>query len=220
MNIKRLFFWLGFLVLITLIVWGLIVAMNKAPVSPNALQAPALVTAADHVRGPADASVTLIEYSDFQCPACASYYPLVERLMSGSSTTVRFVYRHFPLYPLPHKNALFASQAAEAAGAQGKFWEMYRVLFENQSDWAELSDVAVSAQFMKYAAEIGLDSNVFKVDFDSDVAKNKIQADRDNGTSIGVNSTPTFFVNGKSITNPRGYDEFKSIIDAAAAGAQ
>ncbi|MEK7641947.1 MAG: DsbA family protein [Patescibacteria group bacterium] len=216
MNTKRIIFWLGFVVVFGLIIWGLVVAMNKPPVMGLNLGAPAPVTEADHVRGSADAPVTLIEYSDFQCPACAIYYPLVERLLSESTTTVRFVYRHYPLYPQPHKNAFIASQAAEAAGLQGKFWEMYQLLFDNQKSWENLPNT--ESVFEGYATRIGLNTEAFKKDLASDSVKKRVQRDRDEGISLGVNSTPTFFVNGKAIVNPQSYEAFKKIIDDAARG--
>jgi protein-disulfide isomerase len=217
MNIKRIIFWIVFLVVIALIIWGLVVAMNKTPGTTPKLGEPTAVTLADHVRGPAEAPVTIIEYSDFQCPACATYYPVVERLVNESSTTVRFVYRHFPLFPIPHKNAVIAAQASEAAALQGKFWEMYRMLFENQKLW-ETSDTAATI-FEGYAERIGLNLTAYKKDVDSDAVKVRVQRDRDEGDALGVNSTPTFFVNGKAIVNPNSYEAFKTLIDEAARGA-
>lgn len=215
MNIKRIAFWLGFFVVLGLIIWGLVVALNKPQGTERRLGEPSPVTEADHVRGPADAAVTIIEYSDFQCPACALYYPIVEKLLSESTTTVRFVYRHFPLYPLPHKNAFLASQASEAAGIQGKFWEMYQLLFENQHAWESLPNP--QSVFEGYAERIGLNSEAFKRDMASDAVKKRVQADRDEAITLGINSTPTFFVNGKAIINPQGYEAFKKIIEDAAA---
>ena len=216
MNIKRIIFWLIFVVVIGLIIWGLVAAMNKESDTTPRFGEPAPVTIDDHVRGPADAPVTIIEYSDFQCPACAAYYPLVETVINEASTTVRFVYRHFPLYPLPHKNAVIAAQAAEAAGLQGKFWDMSRLLFVNQTMW-EVSD-APEAIFEEYAQRIGLDVALYKKDFSSAATKARVQRDRDEATTLGLNATPTFFVNGKAIVNPKGYDEFKALIDQAARG--
>jgi protein-disulfide isomerase len=213
MNIKRIIFWVIFLIILAAIVWGLSVAMNKEKAGPT-LGSPAPVTAADHVLGPENAPVTIIEYSDFQCPACASFYPLVEKLLDEASTTVRFVYRHFPLYPMPHKNAYLASQAAEAAGLQGKFWEMYRMLFTNQAAW-EKSDTATTI-FEDYAGRIGLDMSTYKKDADSASVKARVQRDREEGDSLGVSGTPTLFVNGKVIINPNSYDSFKAFIQAAA----
>lgn len=215
MNTKRIIFWASFIIILGLIIWGLIVAMNKPPVTAPELGTPAPVTADDHVRGKEDATVTIIEYSDFQCPACAAYYPLIEKLIAEASTTARFVYRHFPLYPLPHKNAFIASQAGEAAALQGKFWEMYTLLFENQIEWENSTKAA--GIFEGYASRIGLNVEAYKKDFESDSVKTRIEKDKNEGESIHINSTPTFFVNGKSITNPQGYEEFKTIIEAAAS---
>lgn len=215
MNIKRIIFWIVFLVVLAAIVWGLSVAMNRDQTSPT-LGSPAPITAADHVRGPENAPVTIIEYSDLQCPACAAYLPLIEKLIDEASSTVRFAYRHFPLYPLPHKNAYNAAQASEAAGLQGKFWEMYRLIFANQTAW-ENSDAAAGI-FEGYAERIGLDMNQYKKDYDSVDVKARIQRDREEGDSLGVNATPTFFINGKAIVNPQGYDAFKALVQTAALG--
>jgi protein-disulfide isomerase len=219
MNIKRLIFWTVFVLILGLIVWGLVVAMNKPSVGPT-LAAPAPVSLADHILGPADAKVTLIEYSDFQCPACELYYQIIEQLVNESSTTMRLVYRHFPLDEvLPdgkvqHPNADGAAMASEAAGVQGKFWEMYRLLFGNHADWTELSDP--TSVFVGYATKLGLNVDQFKKDLTNQSLRDAIQADKNEGMSIGINSTPTFFVNGKTIVNPQGYEAFKAIIDAAA----
>ena len=211
MNTKRLTFWITFFAILALIVWGMIVAMNK-PVKGTSLGSPAPVTSTDHVVGPANAPVTIIEYSDFQCPACEQYYGVVSRLMLESSTTVRLVYRQFPL--AQHPNAIPAAMASEAAGAQGKFWGMYDQLFTNHTDWTELPDP--TSVFVGYAKHIGLDEAKFKQDLASSTLRNAILAEEAEGVSLGIDQTPTFFVNGKAIVNPQGYDEFKTIIDAAA----
>ena len=218
MNIKRTIFWACFIIILALIVWGLTVAMNKTPNLTPKLGTPSEVTTIDHVRGSANAPVTVIEYSDFQCPACGAYYPIVERLNREASTTMRFVYRHFPLYPLPHKNANIAAYAAEAAGNQGKFWDMYQLLFENQTVWQDSNSAAII--FQGYAERLGLNMGVYKKDVDSAEVKTRVQRDRDEGEKLGISGTPTFFINGKAITNPNGYEAFKALIDTAAtAGA-
>ncbi len=217
MNIKRILFWFGFVVVIVLIIWGLIVAAGREPVIPAGPSGePVPISAEDHVRGADDAAVTLIEYSDLQCPACAAYYPLIERLLNESSTTVRFAYRHFPLYPLPHKNALVASYASEASALQGKFWEMYQMLFENQASWSDVRDA--KPVFEGYAERIGLDMERYRSDIDSDAVKARVDRDVSDAERLGVNATPTFFVNGRSIPNPQSYESFKSTIDTAALG--
>lgn len=215
MNTKRLFFWLGFVVVLGLIVWGLIAAMNKqvSTNNPDNYGTPMPVTADDHVKGPASAPVTLVEYSDFQCPACEAYEPVLEKLESEASTTFRIVYRHFPLTQL-HPNALPAAYASEAANLQGKFWEMHDMLFANHTDWTELADP--TSVFVGYAGKIGLDTAKFKADLSSDAVKARVQADVDDGNKIGINYTPSFFINGHIITNPQSYDEFLAIIKNAA----
>jgi protein-disulfide isomerase len=216
MNTKRIIFWACFIIVLGLIIWGLVVAMNKPPIDTSLKAAPE-VTSADHVSTTASVPVTLIEYSDLQCPACASYYPVVEQLVREASTTLRFVYRH---YPLPqHKNAQLAARASEAAANQGKFWEMYRLMFENQTRWAELGDSGARQIFAGYAADLGLNVETYTADLDSDAVKAKVAADLKGGSDIGVNSTPTFFVNGKAISNPPNYAEFKKLIDDAATNS-
>lgn len=156
-----------------------------------------------------DAKVTLIEYSDFQCPACAAYYSMVKQL-GHEFKNISVVYRHFPLPQ--HTNSRAAAQAAEAAGKQGKFWEMHNMLFENQNTWSVLS--SAEETFNAYAKTLGLDMEKFKIDFNSSEIKAKIEADYQSGADQ-INGTPTFFLNDKKIQNPRNYDEFRSIIQQA-----
>ncbi len=219
MNTKRLFFWAVFVVVLGLIVWGLSVAMNRSA-TPSNLAAPAPVTSADHTIGPANAPVTLIEYGDFQCPACGLYAPVVEQLIAAdSTTTLRLVFRHFPLDEtlsngsVQHPNADIAAYASEAAAMQGKFWDMYKLLYGNQGDWVGLADPHLI--FDGYARTIGLDMIKFKADIDSAAVKAVVLADKTEGLKIGIDQTPTFFVNGKAIVNPQGYEAFKAIIDSA-----
>jgi protein-disulfide isomerase len=137
MNIKRVIFWFGFIVVLGLIVWGLIVSMDKQSAGLR-VKDPAPISSTDHIRGAENASTTIVEYSDFQCPACQNYYPVVEHLFASSTIPLRIVYRNFPLPQ--HKNAMAAAEAAEAAAMQGKFWEMYSLIFANHIEWTELSD--------------------------------------------------------------------------------
>jgi protein-disulfide isomerase len=212
MNMKRLIFWIVFVAVLGLIIWGLAVAMNK-PAPGSVLAAPAPVSVADHIAGRIDAPVTLIEYGDFECPACSFYASIIERLITeDASTTLRVVFRHFPLSQ--HANALITSKASEAAAMQGKFWEMYGMIYANQSEWSDLSDA--HAVLEGYAQKIGLDVAKFKADIDSSAAKEAVAADQAESIRIGINQTPTFFVNGKTVENPKDYEAFKAIIDAAA----
>ncbi len=217
MNIKRILFWAIFIIILVLIIWGLIVAMNKNPADGGSAKGtPMPIVATEHVRGPENAPVTIIEYADYQCPACAAYYPTVERLVSEASTTVRFVARHFPL--AQHRNAVGAAQAAEAAGKQGKYWDMAGLLYDNQTAWEKLTVAQATDVFKGYAERLKLDMVAYDADVKSPDIKAKIEADRADGIKIGVNSTPSFFINGKSIINPAGYEAFKKLVDEAALG--
>jgi protein-disulfide isomerase len=207
MNTKRIFTWGAFVIIIGLIIWGMIAAANKAKMEKNGLIPVDEVTSDDWTRGNASSTATLIEYSDFQCPACGAYFPLVEEVYAKNSGSFRFVYRHFPL--LQHPNALPAAQAAEAAGMQGKFWEMYNQLFTKQLSWATSTDP--KAVFAEYAKTLDLDTVKFSSDYELQSIKDKINASVRRGGKIGVNSTPTFYLNGKKI-QPQSYEEFKNLI--------
>lgn len=212
-------FIVGFLVVAT------VVTIVAAVVSSGSLEGPSgrsdipapPVTDSDWAVGPRDAKVTLIEYADFQCPACKSYHPMVKRLLAEYGDRILFVSRNFPLYSI-HPNAGISAQAVEAAGLQGKYWEMYDILFERQGEWASTrTNQVVERHFNGYAEEIGLDLERFGEDINSDQVLRRIEADVDSARDVGVNSTPTFYMNLQQIQNPRSYDEFKSIIDNALA---
>lgn len=171
---------------------------------------PAPVPVSQNVKGEATISATLVEYSDFQCPACAAYYPVIKQINKDFGDKLRFVYRYFPLRNI-HKNAEISSIAAEAAARQNKFWEMHDLLFENQTEWSNLQDPR--GKFKEYAKFIGLDMEKFQNDLNSKEVKDKVEADYQNGLSLKVNATPTFFLNDQKITNPRTYEEFKIKIE-------
>jgi len=169
------------------------------------------VSASDISIGPASASVTLLEYSDFECPACAAYYPVVNQLLADPQVAgkVRLVYRYFPLRDI-HPNAQESAQAAQAASLQGKFWQMHDKLFDTQTTWENLSASAARAQFISYAGSLGLDVTKFTADIDSAPVIAAVNADYDSAVSSGVNGTPTFFVNGSQMAQPSSFDDFKA----------
>ena len=169
------------------------------------------VTDLDHVQGPDDARVTVIEYADFQCPTCAAFAPVMERLVDEYPDDLRLVVRHFPLKSI-HPNATLAAEAAEAASLQDKFWEMHDILFERQSEWRDLGNPRDT--FEGYAQEIGLDVERFKTDINSKAVKDRVDADYDSATGIGLSGTPSFFVNGEALEDtPQGYEAFKALIE-------
>jgi len=172
------------------------------------------VTDADWVRGNKEAKVTLVEYADFECPACAAYEPLVERLIQDFPEQLRVVSRHYPLINI-HKNAMPASQAAEAAGKQGKFWEMGKVLYERQEEWVELSNS--EDKFSEYARELGLNEEQFLSDYDSQPVKDKINADILTSQRLRLSYTPSFLLDGRLIS-PKNYDEFKKLVEDEIQG--
>ena len=181
-------------------------AGEKGPVYKSALPLDQIWS-----RGAENAPVVLEEYSDFQCPACAAYYPIVKQLSEEMQGTLKVVYRHFPLRSI-HKNSDVATRAAEAAGEQGKFFEMHDILFERQNNWSP--DINPSVLFFTYAKELNLDSEAFKAAYKSSDIKKRVERDYQSGIQRGVDSTPTFFLNGKKIEqNPRSYDEFKALLE-------
>lgn len=214
MNTKRIFTWGAFVVVIGLLIWGMIAAANKAERESASIASPDVVTATDQTKGATSSPLTLIEYSDFQCPACAAYYPVVERLLRESEGKVLFVYRHFPL--TQHANAIPTAIAAEAADKQGKFWDMYNIIFTNQKDWEASKEI--KTVLTGYATELSLDVTKFLADYESEEIREKVNNDLKSGLKAGVNSTPTFYLNGVKI-NPTNYEDFKRIIDQAFTAA-
>jgi len=168
---------------------------------------PAVAGASDHQRGKQDASVRVVEYGDFQCPACAAAYPGVKKLSEEYGDRVTFVYRHFPLRQ--HQFAKKAAEAVEAAGAQGKFWEMHDKLYENQQNLAE-------TDLTRYAEELGLDIARFNQELTGSTYAALVEQNLAAGLDAGVGATPTFFVGEQRI---EGADiaALKAAIDAALA---
>lgn len=177
------------------------------------------LSAGDWTRGAKNPRITLIEYGDFQCPACGQYEPLMEQLFAQYGDRVLFAFRNFPLYQI-HQDAMISAQAAEAAGLQGKYWEMHDMLYKTQNEWSLTSSGAVVAKYFDgYAKTIGLDVAKFDIDINSDTVKNKIQHDIDTANAAKVDHTPTFFINLTQIPNPTSYADFTATIDAAIASS-
>ncbi|CAN5139610.1 hypothetical protein BH09PAT2_BH09PAT2_03530 [soil metagenome] len=153
----------------------------------------------------------LIEYSDLQCPACQAFHALLTELEKDSliKKNITFVYRHYPLDSL-HPNARIAAQAAEAAGIQGKFFEMHDVLFNKQSEWS--TSKSPPDFFKKYAVALKLDVAKFEKDYTSDAVKKRIQDDQVGGDKVGVQGTPTFYFNGKKLENPQSPEAFRTVL--------
>jgi protein-disulfide isomerase len=142
--------------------------------------------------------VTIDEYGDYQCPPCGALHPIIKTLKGEYGDRIQFAFHHFPLTQL-HSHALEASSAAAAAGLQGKFWEMHNLLYENQSVWSEVGDFRPI--LLDFARKIGLDLQRFTRDIDGIQVLTVIQDDSTRGNLLGVNSTPTVFINGQMIAN-------------------
>jgi len=165
----------------------------------------------NNVIGENKKNVVLVEYGDYQCPACAAYYPIIKQLVEEYKSDIQFQFRNFPLQQI-HQNARAASRAAEAAGKQNKFWEMHDLLYEQQSAWEQSTSANVI--FEQYAKQLGLNVETYKTDFASNEINEIINADFNEGTRLGVESTPTFFLQGKKLDNPpRDLDGWKKLIN-------
>jgi len=202
----------GFWTLIVVIIAGSVYLLSKNDNTNNTpLVIPEIntVTEIDHVKGDKNAKLTLVEYSDFQCPACARYFSAVDQVGKDLGQQVKIVYRNFPLTQI-HKNANMAARAAESAGLQGKFWEMHDMLFNKQTEWSNEGDV--KKVFIEYANTLGLDGVKFENDLESDAVKNKIDGDIASAVRAGVNSTPTFYLDGVKISPAPTFAGFNEII--------
>lgn len=162
----------------------------------------------DHWQGDRNAYITLVEYGDYECPYCGKAHPIVKKLQEALGDELKVVFRNFPLTKI-HPNAMRAAEAAEAAGLQGKFWEMHDLLFENQTDLSEES-------LAKYAEEIGIDVEKFKSDMVDENINSRVMSDFESGVESGVNGTPTFFINGERFNGVwTDYDAFLAALEDA-----
>lgn len=164
-----------------------------------------LINTNSHSIGSADAKVTVVEFSDFQCPACKAAEPVVQKILDEYKDKIRFVYRN---YPLPsHQYGMVAAQAAEAAGLQNKFWEMHKLLFEKSPDLSR-------ELLFEYAKSLNLDMDKFTKDFDSGAVKEAISKDQNDGNLVGLDATPTFYINGVKFTGVLSLSKFETEINS------
>lgn len=207
----KTFIWIGGIILILV---GLMIWLVGSSSADSSFEVGA-ISPTDNVKGNASSTVMVIEYSDFQCPACRTYYSVMRQMMVEFGGEVAFVYRHFPLNGI-HANAEFAARAAEAARKQGKFWEMHDLLFEKQDEWASASNV--QSFFESYATLLGISVEQFRNDWNSQDVKDFVKSQRIHAIKLGLQGTPTFFINGKQIQNPGSVEQFRSIIQTALQG--
>jgi protein-disulfide isomerase len=163
----------------------------------------------DHIQGPADAPVTLVEYGDYECPYCGAAYPIVKDVQERMGARLRFVFRNFPI-TTSHPHAEQAAEAAEAAGAQGRFWEMHDHLYENQRHLRE-------EDLRSYAQALGIDADVFAKELAEHVHADRVHEDFMTGVLSGVNGTPTFFINSVRHDDAYELDTLLAALERAAA---
>jgi len=203
-------FWAVIGVLIAVFVGIMIFSNNDKAGAPTGDVGPT-----NHLYGENKKGITLVEYGDFECRFCVQYFPIVEQVKEKYKQDIAFQFRNLPLQQV-HQNAFAASRAAEAADKQGKFWEMYTLLYQNQPNW-EGSNTA-RATFEGYARDLGLNIDKFKTDFASEAVNDVINADIAEFKKTGEKiSTPTFFLNGKKISPDGSVESFSKIIDEAIA---
>lgn len=199
--------WIIFSAVVVVLLGGLIVwarvsnpSVDVSTIDNNSVLAGSAESGniADHTKGTTDGKVLIVEYGDFQCPSCKGAYPNVKTLMEEYGDRVGLVFRNFPLTSI-HPNAKAAAAAAEAAGLQGKFWEMHDLLYANQTTWGSLSTSQRTDAFVGYASQLSLDTSKFTSDLSSENVNSKINFDLSLGKANDTSATPTFFINGEKL---------------------
>jgi protein-disulfide isomerase len=163
----------------------------------------------DHIQGPADAAVTLVEYGDYECPYCGAAHPIIKEVQARMGERLRFVFRNFPI-TTSHAHAEQAAEAAEAAASQGRFWQMHDLLFENQRRLGK-------EDLRAYAQTLGLDVGVFDKELAEHAHAARVREDFMTGVRSGVNGTPTFYINGRRHDESYDVDTLLAALERAAA---
>ncbi len=157
-----------------------------------------------------DGKVTVVEYLDLECPSCRAAFPGVEKLKAEYGDRITFTVRHFPIPS--HRNAELAAVAVEAAGAQGKRDEMFKLMFESQQEWGG-QQTSQRAAFLGFAQQLGLDRAKFESGLDDAALRERVLNERSEGSKLGVQGTPTFFINGEKFSGAPSYDNLKAAIE-------
>lgn len=200
---------LGICAITLLILFGGVALFSKDSSAQKNNVTEAILVSPDSQKTGTESFLKIVEFGDYQCPACAIYHPFIKQLLLDFPGKIDFVYRNFPLPS--HKNAKISAYAAEAAGLQGKFWEMHNKLFEAQGAWSDLDNP--KDVFIEYAVSLGLDKNKFLEDIDSQAVKNVIDRGLSDGRLAGISSTPTFFINGEEMALVGTYEELKRLVE-------
>jgi len=203
------FGWIIFSVVVVLVLGGLVAWTRVAnpPIDLSGVNNNSVIAAseqngniADHTEGSESNEILFIEYGDYQCPSCGGAYPNLNKLMEEYNEDITFIFRNFPLTTI-HPNARAAAAVAEAAGLQGKFWEMHNKLYESQNDWNNLDASQRTTVFSGYAKELGLNMDKYNTDVAGKPVNQKISFDLALGKSVDTSATPTFFLNGEKLSD-------------------
>jgi protein-disulfide isomerase len=206
------------IVLAVAVAAGTALLMSRDPEPSPASDTPAaasglpklIATGGGQFRGPSNAKVTLVEFGDYQCPTCAAYHPLVKELLARYPQQLRLEYHHYPLISI-HPNAMMASMAAEAAGEQGRYWEMHDMIYEHQDQWSRKANP--EAEFLTFAGRVGLNQNAFMQALRSPAIQERILEDVVRAREGNLEGVPTFFINGELLDNQYSVDYYVKIID-------
>lgn len=212
-------FIIGVLVTCVLIVGGVSLFSDKSGVSTSkGVETSVLVSdnsyktsgfvGGQYLPASMSASLTLVEFGDYVCPACAAYEPYVKKILTDYAGKITFVFRNYPLSY--HTNAPAASYAVEAAGIQGKYWEMHEKVFTTKDSWANLGDPTQT--FVGYATKLDLNIEQFKSDMTSQKVRDIVTKDKKDGDTVGLSETPTFYLNGEKVTLTANFSDLESLI--------
>lgn len=206
---------IGGIAAIFLLLFGGLIYFATKPVAnkPEPTANPELLIREDSNQTSPKATFQIIEFGDFQCPSCAAAHPVIKEILKAYGNKVNLVFRNFPLPQ--HANSRVSAEAAEAAGAQGKYWEMYDKLYENQDKWAnEKNPIDI---FKGFAKDLSLNVTKFENDIRNEKYKDKIAGDQADGNGLLVDSTPTFFINSQKYVGVPDLDSLKKLIDLSLA---
>ncbi len=208
---------------VVVVIGGILLAIyaNPKPAEPGApVDQQSLIRETSHMTKKLTAKVNIVEFGDFQCPGCAAAAPILKKVIEDykDNENVNVVFRNFPLDSI-HPNAHISAEAAEAAARQGKFWEMYELLYAKQNEWSVQPEPLT--MFADYASTLGMNVDEFKTGVGNRLFEDVIKADYDDGTKLGVTGTPTFYINGVLFAPNAGkiptYEDFKTKIDEELA---
>lgn len=220
--------WGIFIALCVILIGGLVAYSMKDRVDVSNVDTNKIIAAsksngqiADHVTGDTKSPVILVEYGDYQCPACGQAYSKIKTITEKYNDQITFIFRNLPLTTI-HPNALAAASAAEAAGLQNKYWEMHDLLYTNQNSWSSLTGSDRTSAFVGYAKQLGINIDTFKTDMTGTAVAQKLNFDRAIDAKLGLTGTPSFYLNGEKVSDKIQQDAVSGnaeLLDKAIAEA-